>query len=108
MLKMFKKIKEKAEKGIVKYAQKDIDELSRILNRPKEGEVVKLDNIKIQRYFKQPNFWKIRQQKKYYERFKYFRKAIVLDDNNYLVDGYITYLLARQMRFDYITILRKR
>lgn len=107
MLKMFKRIKEKAEKGIVKYAQKNIDELSRILNRPKEGEIVKLENIKIQKHFKQPKYSKLEYRKEYYERHKYFRSTIVLDNNNYLIDGYTTYLLAKQMEFDYITILRK-
>lgn len=107
MFKIFKKIREKAEKGIVEYAQKDINGLSRILNRPREGEIVKLKNIKIQKHFKQPNYLKIRNRKEYYKRHKYFRSTIVLDSNNYLVDGYITYLLAKQMKFEYITILRK-
>ncbi len=107
MFKTIKKIREKAEKGIVKYAQKDINELSRILNRPREGEIVKLENIKVQKYFKQPSYSKIRNRKEYYKRHKYFKSTIILDNNNYLVDGYITYLLAKQMKFDYIIILRK-
>lgn len=107
MFKILKKIKERAEKGIIRYAQKNIDELSKILNRPKEGEIVKLENIKIQRHFKQPRYSKIKHGKEYYERHKYFRSTIVLDSNNYLIDGYTTYLLAKQMQFDYITILRK-
>lgn len=107
MINIFKKIKEKAEKGIVKYAQKDINKLSRFLNRPREGEIVKLESIKILKHFKQPGYLKIKSRKEYYKRHKYFRSTIVLDHNNYLVDGYITYLLARQMKFDCITILRK-
>ena len=107
MFKIFKKIKERVEKGIIQYAQKDINELSKILNRPKEGEIVKLENIKIQKHFKQPNYSKIKHRKEYYKRHKYFRTTIVLDNNNYLIDGYTTYLLAKPMKFDYITILRK-
>ena len=52
----------------MKYAQKDINELSRILNRPGEGEIVKLENIKIQRHFKQPRYSKIKHRKEYYKK----------------------------------------
>lgn len=107
MFKIFKKNKRKSRKRNYKVCPKDINELSRILNRPREGEIVKLENIKIQRHFKQPSYSKIKHRKEYYKRHKYFRSTIVLDNNNYLVDGYITYLLAKQMKFDYIMILRK-
>ena len=33
---------------------------------------------------------------------------IVLNNNNYLLDGYTTYLLAKEMKFDYITVLREK
>lgn len=47
-------------------------------------------------------------RKQYYEKHKYFRATIVLDNDNNLVDGYTTYLLAKEMNFDYITIVRAR
>ena len=86
MLKIFKKLKKKIEGKIVEYAQKDIDELGKILNRPKEGEIVKLGNIKIPYSFVAPKKHK----------------------NNLLVDGYTTYLLALNKGYDYITILREK
>lgn len=107
MLKIFQNIKKKTEKEIQKYAQKDINELSRILNRPREGEIVKISNIKIQKYFKMPNRDKMKRRQEYYEKHSYFRSTIVLNNKNYLVDGYTTYLLAKEMKFDYITILRE-
>ena len=111
MLKIFKnKInrKEKIEEEIKQYSQEVADEFSRIINRPKEGEIVKISNIKIHEHFKKPNEWKIRLRRDYYEEHKYFKAPIVLDNANYLADGYTTYLLAKEMKFDYITILRAR
>lgn len=54
MLKIFKKIKYKIEEKILKciqeekmleYTLKDTTEFSRIVNRPNEGEIVKIDNL---------------------------------------------------------------
>ena len=105
---MLKKLKKKLEEKTTKYAQKDIDELSKILNRPKEGEIVKIANIKIPYYFLAPNKNKLRTRKRYYEKHKYFRSIVVLNNDNLLVNGYITYLLALNMGFEYITIVRER
>lgn len=105
---MLKRIKSKLERLIWKYAKENIDELSRIINRPKEGEIVKISNIKIKENFKKPRSQKIKQRRKYYQRHNYFRSVIVLNKDNYLLDGYTTYLLAKQMNFEYITIVRAR
>lgn len=106
MLKIFRNRKNKIEENIKKYAQENINELSRIISKPSEGEIVKISNIKIQEFFKEPNQWKMKLRREYYERHKYFKAAVVLDNNNYLVDGFTTYLLAKEMNFDYITIIR--
>lgn len=117
MLKIFKKIKYKIEENILKCIQeekmiedtlKDTTEFSRIVNRPNEGEIVKIDNIKILKVFKRPNKEKINKRREYYLDHKYFRSMIVLNNNNYLLDGYTTYLLAKEMKFDYITVLREK
>ena len=108
MLKIFKNINKRIEEKTIKYAQKDIDELTKILNRPKEGDIVKIDNIKIRKDFKKPRAQKLKQRRKYYEKYNYFRSTIVLSQDNYLLDGYTTYLLAKEMKFDFITIVRAR
>lgn len=109
---MFKRLKKtiqkRLEEKILKYAQKDINELSRILNRPKEGEIVKISNIKIQKKYKRPRICKMRNRREYYKKHKYFKRVIVLDEKNYLIDGYTTYLLAKEMGFDYITAVRAK
>lgn len=120
MLKIFKKIKYKIEGKILEYVQKSVlevtnlskayedNEILRIINRPNEGEIVKIDNIKILKVFKTPKQEKINSRRKYYKKYKYFRSMIVLNKNNYLLDGYTTYLLAKEMKFDYITLLREK
>ena len=107
MVKIFNKINKKIKEAIVKYAQKDIDELSKILNRPKEGEIVKLENIKIPYRFTAPNKKKLEKRKKYYEKYGYFKTTIILNKDNLLIDGYTTYLLAFNLGYNYITILRE-
>lgn len=107
MLKIFKNIKKKTERKIYQYAQENIDELSKILNRPKEGEIVKISNIKIQEQFTNPKTKKMKKRLQYFEKYGYFRSVIILNNKNYLVDGYTTYLLAIEKGFNYITILRE-
>lgn len=51
MLKLFKNLNKKSEAKICEYAQKNINELSRIINRPHEGEIVRIENIKINKKF---------------------------------------------------------
>lgn len=97
MFKIFKNKKENKEEN---------DSLFKILNRPNEGEIVKISNIKIPGSFKQPNTSRLKERRKYYKKYKYFRSTVVLNNNNYLIDGYTTYLLAKEMNFDYITIVR--
>lgn len=108
---MFKKLKKRIEKRleekVLEHAQRNIEELSKILNRPKEGEIVKIENIKIQKKFSKPKQCKMKNRREYYQKHKYFKRVITLDKNNYLIDGYTTYLLAKEMKFDYITIIRK-
>lgn len=108
MLKIFKKIKNKIEEKMLENTLKDTTEFSRIANRPNEGEIVKIDNIKILKMFKIPNKEKINKRREYYLEHKYFRSMIVLNNNNYLLDGYTTYLLAKEIKFDYITVLREK
>lgn len=108
MFKIFRNRKNKIEENIKKYAQENINELSRIINRPHEGEIVKISNIKIQENYKEPDSRRMQLRKQYYEKHKYFRATIVLDNDNNLVDGYTTYLLAKEMNSDYITIVRAR
>lgn len=102
MLKIFKKINEIIDKKTEEYTLKNISEF----NRPLEGEIIKIDSIRIRKYFKKPNPRKLATRKIYYEKHNYFRSQIVVNKNNYLVDGYTTYLIAKEKGFNYITVVR--
>ena len=108
MLKLFKNLNKKSEAKICEYAQKNINELSRIINRPHKGEIVRIENIKINKKFQMPRDEKLKARLEYFYKHNYFRSTIILNNKNYLVDGYTTYLLAKDLKFDYITILREK
>ena len=101
---MLKIIEDLVNKNVEKYTQ---IELSKVVNRPNEGEIVKIGSIKIKDDFKEPGTFKMLERRYYYNEHKYFKNQIVLNAENYLVDGYITYLLAKEKGFDYITIIRE-
>lgn len=106
MLKIFKKINEIIDSKTEEYTLKNISEFSRFTNRPLEGEIIKIDSIRIRKDFKKPNSRKLATRKIYYEKHNYFRSQIVVNKNNYLVDGYTTYLIAKEKGFNYITVVR--
>ena len=61
-----------------------------------------LKNITIQRRFKEhsPSINKMIAARKYYEQHGEFKSNIVVDENNTLIDGYITYLLCNEMNIE--------
>lgn len=107
MFNIIKNLKLKIKHKNTKKVYIDKIELARIINRPLEGEIVKIENIKIPKKFQKPRQEKLDKRYEYYKRHKYFRSTIILNNKNYLLDGYTTYLLAKEMKFDYITILRE-
>lgn len=108
MLKILKKINEKIDSKIEEYVNKNTKEYGILINRPLEGEIVRISNIKIKENFVKPNYQKLKQRRKYYKEHDYFRSMIVLDEDNYLVNGYTTYLLAKENGYDFITIVRSK
>jgi len=112
LFKFIKRIKDKINKKvdikIEEYANRNMFELNRITNRPLEGEIVKLENIKISKKYIKPNQIKLISRDVYYYTHNYFRSQIVLTKDNYLIDGYTTYLLAKEKGFEFITIVRDK
>ena len=112
MFNFMKEIKENINKKIdlkiEEYANKNMLELNRITNRPLEGEIVKIENIKIPKKYVEPNYTKLISKNVYYYTNNYFRNQIVLTKDNYLIDGYTTYLLAKEKGFEFITIVRSK
>lgn len=83
-------------------------EIIDITNRPLEGEIVRLENIKIKKDFSEPKERKMKERRNYFNKYGYFKSPIILDKNNTLLDGYTTYLLAKEIGYKSITILRNK
>ena len=91
-----------------KKEQKAQIEIIDITNRPLEGEIVRLENIKIKKDFSEPKERKMKERRNYFNKYGYFKSPIILDKNNTLLDGYTTYLLAKEIGYKSITILRDK
>lgn len=83
-------------------------EIIDITNRPLEGEIVRLENIKIKKDFSEPKERKMKERRNYFNKYGYFKSPIILDKNNTLLDGYTTYLIAKEKGYKNITILRNK
>lgn len=68
----------------------------------------KLSNIKIREDFKKtpPKRKKLDNKWEFYIIYGKFEQAVVLDRNNYLLDGYTTYLIAEGLEKKYIKVKR--
>lgn len=73
----------------------------------KNGEKIKINEIRIPEYMKPISNRKFRIKMKYYNEFGYFRDDIILDKNNNLVDGYSSYLLANILGMKNVIIKRE-
>lgn len=83
-------------------------EIINITQRPLEGEIIPIECIKIKKYFNKPKVSKMKEKEEYFNKHGYFRSTIILDKNNVLLDGYTTYLLAKEQGYKSITILRNK
>ena len=70
----------------------------------------KIENIKIQEEFKKhpPRTNKMRAREVYYLRYEKFQQAIILDKNGYLIDGYTSYLVAKELGKKYVKVIRTK
>ena len=91
-----------------KKEQKVQIEIIDITNRPLEGEIVRLEKKKKKKDFSEPKERKIKERRMYFNKYGYFKSPIILDRNNTLLDGYTTYLLAKEIGYKSITILRNK
>lgn len=58
--------------------------------------LIRLKKIRIPEYFKKPNILKKMSREIYYLRFNKLPVPIVIDKHNELVDGYTSYLIAKE------------
>lgn len=79
-----------------------LDKIMKIFNKEK------LSNIKIQDSFRRnpPSHKKVLVKMNYYNKYQNFEQPIVLDKDNVLIDGYTTYLIAKQVGMKYMPVKR--
>lgn len=79
-----------------------LDEIMKIFGKEK------LSNIKIQDEFRKnpPKYEKMLKKLAYYNTYQNFEQSIVLDKDNYLIDGYTTYLIAKDLGMRYVKVKR--
>lgn len=64
----------------------------------KKRKIVRLSKIKIPDYYVKPNIVKMNDRYKYYLINKKYLVPIIVDKNNMLVDGYTSYLIAKELK----------
>ena len=70
---------------------------------------MKLSKIKIKDSFKktEPKNWKMRERWEYYRCNDRLYSPIVIDKSNYLVDGYTSYLIAKEDGLKEVEVVRR-
>lgn len=80
----------------IKLQEETIDNLSKELL---EKNIVYLEDIKIPKYYVEPNQKKMSERLHYFKEHKKLKAPILIDKNNNLVDGYTSYLIAKKYNF---------
>jgi len=98
-------IDEVADKAYLKYEELPI---SRELTAKKMGfntQMVQLNDIKIPKHISQtrPNIETLKTHRSYYISTGQIKEPITLGSDNYLVNGYCDYLIAKEYQYDFIS-----
>lgn len=72
-----------------------------------ETKILKISDIKIPRKFKVPNKDKLKRRYTYFDTNQNFEVPIVVDNQNNLIDGYTSYLIAKHYNFSYVEVEEK-
>jgi hypothetical protein len=77
--------------------------MQEIINN-KNTKIVLLKDIKIPKKYKEPKKQKLDERKEYFETFRNFKVPVIIDKDNNLIDGYTTYLIAKNNGFNSIEV----
>lgn len=69
---------------------------------------IELNKIKIPKHFTKPNQKKLQKRFDYYKKNKKFKVPIIIDNNYTLVDGYTSYLIAKNYNKATVIVKLKR
>lgn len=86
----------------IKVQDKMINDLLEELT-PKT-KIIKLADIKIQKHFTKPNKKKLNRRFEYYNKNKCFKTPIIINEDNTLIDGYTSYLIAKKYNLETVEV----
>ena len=92
-----------ANPKLVLFSEKLVD---LVIEYKEEKEAVCIDDIKIFKWFESsaPSPEKIAEKERYFQKTGRLPSEIVLDDENHLLDGYVSYLLAKEHGIKYVPV----
>lgn len=82
-----------------------INDLLKHINKKKK--IIKISDIKIPRKFKTPNKDKLNRRYTCFDTNQNFEVPIIVDNQNNLIDGYTSYLIAKHYNFSYVEVEEK-
>ena len=87
----------KGKEAVIDIQEKHIESQECIINLLMDETAFEIDikDIKIPKYFTKPNPKKLKERFDYYKQNKRFKAPIVIDSNYTLIDGYTSYLIAK-------------
>lgn len=87
----------KAGEAIIDMQEIHIETQGEIINTLLKETAIEIDinRIKIPKYYTKPNPEKLKARFNYYKQHKRFYSPIVIDNNYTLIDGYTSYLIAK-------------
>lgn len=87
----------KGKDALIEIEEKHIEVQEDIINTLLNETAIEIDikDIKIPKHFTKPNPKKLQQRFDYYKQNKRFKAPIIIDSNYILIDGYTSYLIAK-------------
>ena len=87
----------KSSEALNDIKEKNIEVQADIINTLLNKTAIEIDmqDIKIPKYFTKPNPKKLKERFDYYKQHKRFKVPIIIDNDYTLIDGYTSYLIAK-------------
>lgn len=105
----------KGNQVVIELQEENINKQFEVINnlideicKMKNTKIVDIKDIKIPKKFSKPNPTKMKNRIGYYNTYKRFEVPIIIDENNNLIDGYTTYLIAKQNNFTKIEVRKNK
>ena len=100
----------KGKEAIIDIQEKHLILQTEIINDLLNETAIEIDikKIKILKHFTKPNSEKLKERFDYYKQNKKFKAPIIIDSNYNLIDGYTSYLIAKNYNKTSVIVHMKR